>query len=316
MPVAPARNRAAAGETTSPLDTFAAEWGYPSPRAAMRAACMDLLSATGQDAGPIALQPMLARLGARREDARLRTRGRLEVAGDGWRVLVRTGTPWRTARFTVAHEIGHILLYSTLAHKPDAVRALGHERHWAEVERLCDYCAAELLMPQHHVAAFARRVGVAPAGLRALYDKFLVSWEATLRRTAGVFGASLVLWQRYRRHPGERETLRVLVPTTDRTMWLPPGLTARHLRPDVVATADGDGFAHAERCVLALGERTPRRAAIAATSIVAAREAVASPPTLDGVPAPPDPPRLPFAVATFAKPCADEEWRCMVDAST
>ncbi|MCW3047293.1 MAG: hypothetical protein JWO74_1577 [Solirubrobacterales bacterium] len=300
----------------SPLEAFAAELGYPMPDEAMRWACGELLRKSGQEHGPVALRPLLERLGARREDLALPTPGRLEIDSEGWRICVRAGTPWRRARFTIAHEIGHILLYETLAGRPAQVRALQAPEHWAAVERLCNQAAAELLMPGGAFVRSTRVTGIAPLGLRALYDRFLVSWEPLLVRVTELFAVSLLTWRRYRRHGGERETLRLARTSRDRATWLPEGITARYVRPDVVTAASHSGYAWAERALLDLGERWPRQASAAAVSLPAARAVTATmPQPLDGFVAPEEPP-APFEVALLLAPRVDEPWGAILKHSS
>jgi Zn-dependent peptidase ImmA (M78 family) len=53
-------------------------------------------------------------------------------------IITAEELPDERRRFTIAHELGHVLIESTGANAPRAGR---------EVERLCDLIATELLMP-------------------------------------------------------------------------------------------------------------------------------------------------------------------------
>ena len=65
--------------------------------------------------------------------------------GDLWVILVNADEPAVRHRFTIAHELKHILDDEATAH----LRRLGREepRQWL-TERICDYFAACLLMPR------------------------------------------------------------------------------------------------------------------------------------------------------------------------
>jgi hypothetical protein len=238
----------------------------------------------------------------------METLGRLSLRNDGWRISVRESTPWRRARFTVAHELGHILLCEMLVDEPGALHALQDAEHWPAVERLCNVAAAELLMPAHDFAAAVRSTTLQPDGLRRLYDRYLVSWEPLLLRVCEVFGGSLVPFSHHQRHGAERETLRVMRSPHDRSVWMPEGLTSRHLRPDIVHVADRDGFAAAESMFIDIRRGALRRPAGIAVSLRDARSSPASDPALlDGFAAP-DEGQAPFDVALLLNTDPDEHW--------
>jgi Zn-dependent peptidase ImmA (M78 family) len=64
--------------------------------------------------------------------------GELHKIDDKFMIVTAEELPAARRRFTIAHELGHILTESIGAHAPDAGR---------ELERLCDLIATELLMP-------------------------------------------------------------------------------------------------------------------------------------------------------------------------
>jgi hypothetical protein len=86
-----------------PLARFVSALGASTPEEAMRLSCQRVLDENGQEHGPVPLGRLISTLGARRADLSLPTLGRLRVDKDGYLICVRIGTPWRQARFTVAH---------------------------------------------------------------------------------------------------------------------------------------------------------------------------------------------------------------------
>jgi hypothetical protein len=303
----------ARGTSRSPLQALVAAYEAKSPPQAIQMACNELLSSTGQRHGPVALRPMLDSLQARRVDVDIGSAGRLEIDSDGWRICVRRGTPWRRARFTVAHELGHILICRALTGQRDQLRALQDPRHWRELEGLCNYAAAELLMPAGDVALHSKQIGFSPVGARSLYDRYQVSWEPLLLRMTEVFGGSLISWRRFRRHGAERETFRVFRAPRARSTWLPRGITARYLLPDVVTAAHWEGFRFAKKILLDLGERSPRWLVGAAVSLQAASSAKPEQGVMFEDFAVPEEHSLPCEVALFVHPKPDADWTAVFE---
>lgn len=64
--------------------------------------------------------------------------GELHKIGDQFTIVTAEDLSPARQRFTIAHELGHVLIEGTGAHAPRAGR---------ELERVCDLIATELLMP-------------------------------------------------------------------------------------------------------------------------------------------------------------------------
>ncbi len=93
-------------------------------------------------------------------------------------------------RFTLAHEIGHIILASQGTHNAKWQR---HTCSGLEVERLCDAAASELLMPERKVRDFFARNQISPKIACDFASRFLVSLQSAttriteLKLTNGIF---------------------------------------------------------------------------------------------------------------------------------
>jgi hypothetical protein len=74
--------------------------------------------------------------------------GRLALRGEGaatiW-ISDSTGAGEVKARFTIAHEVGHLLLWRKLGLRPSELKS---RREYWEVESLCNYFAGKLLVPE------------------------------------------------------------------------------------------------------------------------------------------------------------------------
>jgi hypothetical protein len=229
-------------EVTEPLRVFAERFGTSSPEEAMRLACETLRHECGENRAPIGLKAILQHVKARITFHKMDVAGRLELEHDSFNVLVNPRGSWRRHRFTIAHEIGHIIVLRAVATERRLVRALlkPSPELWRELERLCNNAAADLLMPRSEFQTLFAEYSFSPPGLRALYDRFLTSFGAMLVRIAATgVERAVVLWKRYARHEREVLTFRILACySAPRGAWLPKGLTSSHFSPDVVTLAE------------------------------------------------------------------------------
>jgi hypothetical protein len=239
----------------------------------MQIACRALLEECGVGRSlPIPLRPLCRRLGIRVVRRHAIGAGTLRAAHGNLQIwLPVDATNWRRERFTIAHEIAHILLFSTWsrAHGGMDSKVVASDEE-SELERLCNFGAAELLMPTEPMTALLAEVGVSPRALRNLYDSCLVSYESMLYRLAEISAASaVILWRRHARRPSEAEELRVITSyqryrKSTHAPWLPKGCTSKHLSPDIVTPAYERGEAiPSYDVVLAVGRREIRCVGVA-----------------------------------------------------
>ena len=132
---------------------------------------------------PIDINYLASCLGYTIEEAKIQQQGYITETKENKRLIrVRINDPLRIKRFTIAHEIGHILL-NIYENKP-----VGREKKYrfcsySQEERLADRIAAELLMP---VSRFRYELSkyAAPSfsALGAIAGIFNVSLSTCLRR--------------------------------------------------------------------------------------------------------------------------------------
>jgi Zn-dependent peptidase ImmA (M78 family) len=108
----------------------------------------------------------------------------------GLQIKLNSSSPLKRRRFTLAHEVAHLILAS--------VGSRGAHRSHAstELERACDAIAAELLMPLDEVRSLVPREG-SIEGLLALGDRFGVSLHAAAVRVSqlGLWKESVGFWK-------------------------------------------------------------------------------------------------------------------------
>jgi Zn-dependent peptidase ImmA (M78 family) len=108
------------------------------------------------------------------------------------KIKINSLSPRVRQRFTLAHEIGHLLLAEMLKGKTDCTRG-------KELEQACDAIAAELLMPAIETTSYNSQLGPpSPQALRELSRKFDVSLYAAALRVHSdlkLWPQSIGLWE-------------------------------------------------------------------------------------------------------------------------
>jgi len=234
------------------LQAFCQIYGGGSPEAAMRVACAALLETCGTEKPPVPLKPLFEKLGVRIKKVRREAKHAnqagavLLAAREGLTVcLYESGAKsnWRRQRFTLAHEIGHVILLRALNDSALIESLDSSPAAHRQLESLCDIAASEILLPARAVRNALRKFDLTPSGLAMLYDLFLVSKEALVRRLGAIMPHSAVVkWQIYSRSDNEKAEMRVVrsFPGYSREgsrPWLPVGCSTRHLDPPIVQWA-------------------------------------------------------------------------------
>ena len=149
-----------------------------------------LLDQCGIERAPVDLVRIARHMGIRRiRELDVRLDGQLVELGDGgYEVILSRHAPHTRRRFTLAHEIAHILVASV----DDGSMSCGDE----PTEELCNNVAAELLMPGRFIPAEAL-AGMDVAAFRQLATRFQCSLEATGWRilNMGHVAGALLIWR-------------------------------------------------------------------------------------------------------------------------
>lgn len=128
------------------------------------------------------LEAMALRLGVSRIiEERMPFDGALYQLPHGERIIkLNSASPPARKRFTLAHEIGHLLLG-----KPGLRSSCGYNQ---ELERKCDAIASELLMPTGEAVEYVKGLGKpSPEKLKLIAAKYSVSVQAAAIRVNGDF---------------------------------------------------------------------------------------------------------------------------------
>jgi|HubBroStandDraft_1064217.scaffolds.fasta_scaffold49733_1 hypothetical protein len=153
--------------------------GSPDVLEAVRTITADLLR--GAECPPTDLDAIAARLKARVTGEEIFGSGELRRDGSGYVIVYAADLSIPRRRFTIAHELAHVVIDRT---GPNAPRA------GKELERLCDLIAAELLMPAPIFRA-QMPVMLHIADIFLLAKQFQASLAATAHRCAELSRSTL-----------------------------------------------------------------------------------------------------------------------------
>jgi Zn-dependent peptidase ImmA (M78 family) len=253
-------------ETERALDVFRRTYSASTLSSAITAGVESLVGQVIAVRGR--LEAAINHLGARVEASAISEAATLAVEGSRYVIRIRNSDPEARQRFSIAHEIGHVLLFEGVASEPHLIPSIAHRPGSSVVERLCDQAAAELLMP-----ADAFRDGLLSARfdwdhVMRLAAQFQVSHAAALVRVTDVLTGSRIV--RFRRDPMTTGRSRQYEPLSTygrEPLRLPTRVRSAEVRPRVLDTADDRGRSVTRRMQLVL-----RGAVVWESQCVAVRE--------------------------------------------
>lgn len=134
---------------------------------------------------PTDLTALCARLNVREvvDDDDIPVVGELRRENGAFRILCSAGQSAVRRRFTIAHELAHVLFEKSGPRAP---------RVGADLERLCDMLAAEILMPRTVFEPALNQSTVDTSVVRRLASQFQTSLTATVLRCADLRPLSVV----------------------------------------------------------------------------------------------------------------------------
>lgn len=175
--------------------------GVSDAQLAIRQLARGALTEAEVEAAPVDLDLVASFQGVRSIDlVEMSQAGRLIPDEGGYRIQLNASHPVPKRRFTIGHEIGHLLIpsYRRQPHHVEDIATGQFDASDAsqEEEYLCDIAATELLLPDRLFRPYAQAAGCHLSAVLELATRFEASREATARRLIelDLWPCALVLW--------------------------------------------------------------------------------------------------------------------------
>jgi hypothetical protein len=171
--------------TSEEAHELAQKIGIADPELAVRTRARQVLAEAGVEGVPVQFAALFKTMGVRKaRPVTMLLEGALRpVAPLGFDILVREDRHARRQRFTIAHELGHLLFYR-FAERAKLRQRVDGRKAPAEEERLCNVAAEEFLMPEWFVRKTFESGDDALRCIRSVARDCDVSLEAALIRCA------------------------------------------------------------------------------------------------------------------------------------
>jgi IrrE N-terminal-like domain len=182
----------------NPLKRFAEKTMASSPEEAMEFSCKYLRQKANETLFPIGLRSILSFLNLEHiHESGSGPLATLVRKKDGFAIKTRqfSKSSWRRYRFSIAHEIGHVILIKSLISEPEYYKSLRFKENWKAIELLCHFAASELLMPSEDFQLQIDNRQINRALLLHLYDRYLTSFEAIIQKIFKLNFDLLICWK-------------------------------------------------------------------------------------------------------------------------
>ena len=173
--------------------------GVDDPQVAIRARVRQVLAEAGVGNVPVPFAALFKTMGVRKvRPTAMLLEGALRPAGESqFDILVREDRHVKRQRFTIAHELGHLLFYRFAANSKAAQQKAAATAPQEE-ERLCNVAAEELLMPEWFVQQAFSASDDALTCVRTVARDCQVSLEAAVIRCSSLIKeeGAVQLWRK------------------------------------------------------------------------------------------------------------------------
>lgn len=182
---------------------FCEHWREKTPSSAARRALETIIPTSTKSAMPVDVQAAAKYVGIEQvvDSEMTDCDGLLSSTPSGTYIAsLRKGQGNVRKRFTLAHEVGHAIIYQSIGHHSAAMdgqlRCRAGNADERDEERLCDLIAAELLMPRVQFGNVMEETGVCASTVPGIAQRFGVSLQAAGRRVAQIlpYDIGIGLW--------------------------------------------------------------------------------------------------------------------------
>lgn len=207
------------------------KFNSPSIDGSLEIICNKLLRETNNEYPPISLDKIVKYLGIKTKiNNSLSNDAVLGIEENKFKIEYKEVRNWRRQRFTVAHEIMHVVLYQLFNELLDFENV-----DIGQLENICNLGASKVLLPKKHFKKDIQSTDYDYLYFKNLVEKYDVSLSAILWKLNDLNPKkSLYIWKKYARNNKDNNEYRVHLAfqkyTTDLSYpYLPVGCTQKHL---------------------------------------------------------------------------------------
>lgn len=175
-----------------PFSEFCCTYDGSTPEEAMINACNAKIYESNSKGWSYDLKNLVEVCNSRVIKKDIGTHGRLEIEDNGYAIYVSNQIPESRKRFTIAHEIGHILIIEALFHKPKLLRSLRFPIYWNKVERLCNIAADEITAPPKDFIEKIKNFGLTSEGIHKVCKYYGISRDHFFVKFTRIFKPSAI----------------------------------------------------------------------------------------------------------------------------
>ena len=221
-------------EKIQPTERLKDLFNTPDEKSAVKVMCRQLLYSLNLLSAPIPLKPICQKfnLNVKYNNVKKQEDSFLKLTPSGFEIEISRDKNWRRNRFTIAHELTHLIIYQAIK---SPINSFDRKQH-DDIETLCDIGASELLINEIELEKKLKEEGLNKNGLKKIYDTFMTSYDALFYKLSEYLNVNIVIWKNYARNEMESKEYRVYkhfpsYKKAYKSTWLPNGCTSKHIKP-------------------------------------------------------------------------------------
>lgn len=154
----------------------------------------------------------------------------LFIKNENYTIEFKDSKNWRRQRFTIAHEIFHVVLFDLFSDTIDF-----NNTNLKKIESICNIGASEILVPSSEIKNDVKNQKITLDLIEKLVEKYMVSYSVIFRKINQLYPEkSIYIWRKYARKVEEKNEYRVFQAFQKYTKnfkypYLPYGCTTKHL---------------------------------------------------------------------------------------
>lgn len=154
----------------------------------------------------------------------------LFIKNENYTIEFNNSKNWRRQRFTIAHEIFHVILFDLFSDTVDF-----NNVDLKTIEYICNMGASEILVPNAEIKKDILNKKITLDLIEKLVEKYMVSYSVIFRKINQLYPeTSIYIWRKFARKIEEKNEYRVFqafqkYTRTYKYPYLPNGCTTKHL---------------------------------------------------------------------------------------